>query len=113
MATPRIARARSEARAPSTPDPNAGLRTRKGPGSAPADKKSRAPAAARIIVTEADIRDGVRALRRKCSTMRHVHDTAGDPPLRRRPAGFEGLARVVVGQIGRTSCRERRQESGG
>jgi DNA-3-methyladenine glycosylase II len=30
--------------------------------------------------------------------MRHVHDTAGDPPLRRRPAGFEGLARVIVGQ---------------
>ena len=52
----------------------------------------------RIIVTEADIRDGVKALRRKCPTMRHVHDTAGDPPLRRRPAGFEGLARVIVGQ---------------
>ena len=30
--------------------------------------------------------------------MRHVHDTAGHPPLRRRPAGFEGLARVIVGQ---------------
>jgi DNA-3-methyladenine glycosylase II len=52
----------------------------------------------RIIATEADIRAGVRALRRKCPTMRHVHDTAGDPPLRRRPAGFEGLARIVVGQ---------------
>jgi len=52
----------------------------------------------RIIATEADIRDGVRALRRRCATMRHVHDTAGDPPLRRRPAGFEGLARVIVGQ---------------
>jgi DNA-3-methyladenine glycosylase II len=52
----------------------------------------------RIIDTEADIRAGVKALRRKCPTMRHVHDTAGDPPLRRRPAGFEGLARVIVGQ---------------
>jgi DNA-3-methyladenine glycosylase II len=52
----------------------------------------------RIIETEADIRAGVKALRRKCPTMRHVHDTAGDPPLRRRPAGFEGLARVIVGQ---------------
>ena len=52
----------------------------------------------KIIATEADIRAGVKALRRKCATMRHVHDTAGDPPLRRRPAGFEGLARVVVGQ---------------
>jgi DNA-3-methyladenine glycosylase II len=52
----------------------------------------------RIIATEEDIRAGVKALRRKCTTMRHVHDTAGDPPLRRRPAGFEGLARIVVGQ---------------
>jgi DNA-3-methyladenine glycosylase II len=52
----------------------------------------------RIIATEADIRAGVKALRRKCPTMRHVHDTAGDPPLRRRPGGFEGLARVIVGQ---------------
>jgi DNA-3-methyladenine glycosylase II len=52
----------------------------------------------RIITTEADIRAGVKALRRKCATMRHVHDTAGDPPLRRRQAGFEGLARVIVGQ---------------
>jgi DNA-3-methyladenine glycosylase II len=52
----------------------------------------------RIIATEADIRAGVKALRRKCATIRHVHDTAGDPPLRRRPAGFEGLARVIVGQ---------------
>ncbi|MBO0763611.1 MAG: DNA-3-methyladenine glycosylase 2 family protein [Hyphomicrobiaceae bacterium] len=52
----------------------------------------------RIIATEQDIRAGIKALRRKCATMRHVHDTAGDPPLRRRPAGFEGLARIVVGQ---------------
>jgi DNA-3-methyladenine glycosylase II len=54
--------------------------------------------AMRIIVTEADIRAGVKALRRKCATMRLVHDRAGDPPLRRRPAGFEGLARIIVGQ---------------
>jgi DNA-3-methyladenine glycosylase II len=52
----------------------------------------------RIIATEEDIRAGVKALRRKCATMRHVHDIAGDPPLRRRPAGFEGLTRIVVGQ---------------
>jgi DNA-3-methyladenine glycosylase II len=51
-----------------------------------------------MIESEADIREGVRALRRKCPVMRRVHDTAGDPPLRRRPAGFEGLARIVVGQ---------------
>ena len=37
-------------------------------------------------------------MRRKCAIMRHVHDTAGHPPLRRRPAGFEGLARIIVGQ---------------
>jgi DNA-3-methyladenine glycosylase II len=30
--------------------------------------------------------------------MRRVHDTAGHPPLCRRPAGFEGLARIIVGQ---------------
>ena len=54
--------------------------------------------APRIIEAEADIRDGVRALRRKCAIMRAVHDVTGDPPLRRRPAGFEGLARIIVGQ---------------
>jgi len=53
---------------------------------------------ARIIASEADIRAGVRALRRKCPAMRQVHDVAGAPPLRRRPAGFEGLARIIVGQ---------------
>jgi len=52
----------------------------------------------RIIVTDDDVRDGVRALRRKCAIMRRVHDFAGHPPLRRRPAGFEGLARIIVGQ---------------
>ncbi len=30
--------------------------------------------------------------------MCRAHDIAGDPPLRRRPAGFEGLARIIVGQ---------------
>ena len=40
----------------------------------------------------------MRALVRKCPTMRHVHGVAGAPPLRRRPAGFEGLARIIVGQ---------------
>ena len=67
-----------------------------------ANTKSRTRAQAkplhRIIAAEADVLDGVRALRRKCPIMRRVHDFAGHPPLRRRPAGFEGLARVVVGQ---------------
>lgn len=30
--------------------------------------------------------------------MRRIHDLAGDPPLRRHAAGFEGLSRIVVGQ---------------
>jgi DNA-3-methyladenine glycosylase II len=62
-----------------------------------ANAKVRA-AEARIIAADADVLAGVRALRRKCAFMRHVHDTAGNPPLRRRPAGFEGLARIIVGQ---------------
>jgi DNA-3-methyladenine glycosylase II len=52
----------------------------------------------RIIAADADLVAGVRALRRKCPVMRQVHDAVGNPPLRRRPAGFEGLARIVVGQ---------------
>jgi DNA-3-methyladenine glycosylase II len=51
-----------------------------------------------IIETEDDIRAGLRALRRKCPILRHAHDLAGDPPLRRRQPGFEGLARIIVGQ---------------
>ena len=51
-----------------------------------------------IIETEDDIRAGMRALRRKCAHLRRVHDMTGDPPLRRRPAGFEGLCRIIVGQ---------------
>jgi DNA-3-methyladenine glycosylase II len=61
-------------------------------------RKVRGANHARIIETERDIRAGVRALRRKCAVMRRVHDTTGDPPLRRQPAGLEGLARVVVSQ---------------
>src|SRR5215470_9242367 len=52
----------------------------------------------RTIETDADLREGIRALRRKCPHLRRVHDCAGDPPLRRHPPGFEGLARIVVGQ---------------
>jgi DNA-3-methyladenine glycosylase II len=54
--------------------------------------------ARRMIETEADIRAGVVALRRKCQFMRRVHDLVGDPPLRRTTPGFEGLAKVVVSQ---------------
>ncbi|MBS0242760.1 MAG: DNA-3-methyladenine glycosylase 2 family protein [Proteobacteria bacterium] len=52
----------------------------------------------RIISTEDDLREGIRALRRKCKVARLMHDMAGVPPVRRRAAGFEGLARIVVGQ---------------
>lgn len=44
------------------------------------------------------MRSGVRVLRRRCPFMRAAHDLAGDPPLRRERGGFEGLARVIIGQ---------------
>lgn len=90
MALPRIARARpqssAQVRAPEAVGP---VRRSKAPRLAPVH---------RTIETDDDVREGVRALRRKCAIMRHVHDTAGHPPLRRQPAGFQGLARVIVGQ---------------
>jgi DNA-3-methyladenine glycosylase II len=54
--------------------------------------------AARLIETEDDVAAGIRALRRRCELVRLMHDKAGLPPLRRREAGLEGLARIVVGQ---------------
>lgn len=54
--------------------------------------------AGNIIETEADLERGIRALRRKCAIMRRVHDATGLPPLRRREPGFDGLARIIVGQ---------------
>lgn len=64
----------------------------------PSPPSSRAPLSHRIIVTDTDVREGIRVLRRKCPVMRRLHDLAGDPPLRRREPGFEGLARIIVGQ---------------
>ena len=52
----------------------------------------------RRITSETDIKEGVAALTGACPHLARVHALAGDPPLRRRPKGFEGLARVVVGQ---------------
>ncbi len=52
----------------------------------------------RLIASDDDVAAGVRALRRKCAVMRRIHDTTGHPPLRRREPGFEGLARIIVGQ---------------
>jgi DNA-3-methyladenine glycosylase II len=58
----------------------------------------RKSATTRLIETDDDVRTAIRSLRRKCPTMRLVHDLAGDPPLRRMPAGFLGLSRSVVFQ---------------
>jgi DNA-3-methyladenine glycosylase II len=52
----------------------------------------------RTIETMADVQEGIAALRATCRYARMMHDRAGDPPLRRNPAGFAGLARIVVGQ---------------
>jgi DNA-3-methyladenine glycosylase II len=58
----------------------------------------RAKSTHRLIANDDDVRDGIKALRRKCRFIRAMHDAAGDPPLRRREPGFEGLARIVVSQ---------------
>jgi DNA-3-methyladenine glycosylase II len=52
----------------------------------------------RLIETDDDVRAGLRSLRRKCAILRRAHDLTGDPPLRRNVSGFEGLARIIVGQ---------------
>lgn len=85
---------RDSKRAPGA-DNGSGRRLVTGSARAPGPRR---PPGLRIIASEEDVREGVRALRRRCQIMRLVHDTAGDPPLRRRPAGFAGLARIIVGQ---------------
>ena len=52
----------------------------------------------RIIETEEDIAEGLRVLRRRDPRLKPVMKAAGTVPLRRRAAGFEGLARIVIGQ---------------
>ena len=52
----------------------------------------------RRIGSDADIREGLAALVSTCPHLARIHALAGDPPLRKRPRGFEGLARVIVGQ---------------
>jgi DNA-3-methyladenine glycosylase II len=51
-----------------------------------------------IILDEERMREGVRALKRTCPHLARVYARTGDPPLRRHPPGFEGLARIIVGQ---------------
>ena len=60
--------------------------------------KSRLNLSMRTIGGEADIKEGVAALTSVCPHLARVHALAGDPPLRKRPKGFEGLARIIVGQ---------------
>jgi len=52
----------------------------------------------RIIESEKDLQAGTRALTATCEHMKRAHEIAGEPPLRRRTGGFEGLARAIVGQ---------------
>lgn len=52
----------------------------------------------RIIETERDIADGLRAIQRRDPRLKPIVKAAGPIPLRRRTAGYEGLARIVVGQ---------------
>lgn len=52
-----------------------------------------------LIVDAGDIAAGLRVLKRRCPHMRKAHGLAGDPPLRREPGGFAGLAEIVVGQM--------------
>jgi len=60
--------------------------------------EKRGKSAMRRIRTERDIKEGVAALIGSCAHLARVHALVGDPPLRSRPAGFEGLARVIVAQ---------------
>jgi DNA-3-methyladenine glycosylase II len=52
----------------------------------------------RRIRSESDLKEGVAALTRASPHLARVHALTGTPPLRVRPQGFEGLARVIVGQ---------------
>ncbi len=51
-----------------------------------------------IIATDEDIKAGVSVLVQKCEYIKQVYETVGLPPLRLRSGGFEGLARIIVGQ---------------
>jgi DNA-3-methyladenine glycosylase II len=52
----------------------------------------------RLIASQADIDEGVAGLVRGCAVMARIVPLAGEIPLRRREPGFEGLARIIVGQ---------------
>lgn len=48
--------------------------------------------------TQADLESAIRKLVRRDPKLRNILQQAGMPRLRRRPAGFSGLAAIVVGQ---------------
>lgn len=52
----------------------------------------------RTIESEADLADGLARLLKADRRLKPIAKAAGPLPLRRLPAGFEGLARIVVGQ---------------
>jgi DNA-3-methyladenine glycosylase II len=62
------------------------------------EARGRSQKQARILLDERDISAGVRALKRVCPAVAAAHVLTGDPPLRRWSSGFDGLARIVVGQ---------------
>jgi DNA-3-methyladenine glycosylase II len=61
-------------------------------------RKAITPPTITLLQTKTDIRVGLKALRRQCPAIRKAHDRTGDPALRRRPGGFEGLVRIINGQ---------------
>ena len=50
------------------------------------------------IRNEKDLKEGVTALVKSCAHMARICALAGDPPLRGRPSGFNGLVRVITSQ---------------
>ncbi len=51
-----------------------------------------------MIATDAHVTVGITALRGTCAYIRKAHDLTGQPPLRRRAGGFDGLVRIINGQ---------------
>jgi DNA-3-methyladenine glycosylase II len=61
---------------------------------------------ASYLHTQADLDRAVRTLARRDPRLRDILAVTGMPPLRRRDAGFAGLARIVVGQMLSTASAE-------
>jgi DNA-3-methyladenine glycosylase II len=59
-----------------------------------------------VIENQADIAAGLAFLARRDRRLRKVMRLAGPVPLRRRPGGFPGLARIIVGQQLSTASAE-------